>query len=60
MISTTTTKHYAHKCFKKCNCYDLYYKNKITIKEYEKCYKLMIHNKKLIGDFLYRYWPRSE
>lgn len=53
-----TTKYCARKCFKKCNCYDLYYKNKITNKEYEKCYKLMIHNKKLISNFLYRYWPK--
>jgi hypothetical protein len=48
------------KCFKNCNCHDLYIKNNINMKDYEKCYKKMIHNKILISDFLYRYWPRPK
>lgn len=54
-----TYGNFAHKCFQNCKCYNLYLKKEIKVKDYEKCYKRMTHNKKLIVDFLIRYWPNK-
>jgi hypothetical protein len=54
------TQYVFMRCFKECKCYDLALKKKIDYKQYEKCYRRTMHNKKLITEFLYRYWPNSK
>ena len=51
--------NFANKCFQNCKCYNLYLKKEIKVKDYEKCYKRITHNKKLIVDFFIRYWPNK-